>query len=45
MPSGNGGTPQTIHFWGAWYTDPRILTAVGIGLAVGWAVFLLKSFW
>jgi hypothetical protein len=37
--------PRTIHFWGAWYTDPRILTSIGIGLAVGWAIFLLKSFW
>jgi len=35
--------PETIRYWGTWYTNPQTLTVVGIALLVGWAMFLLKS--
>ena len=28
--------PQTIRFWGTWGTDPRLLAAGGIVLAMAW---------
>ncbi|MBI3837259.1 MAG: hypothetical protein HY288_04900 [Planctomycetia bacterium] len=37
--------PNTIRFWGSWYSNPRILIYTGVALAVGWTLFLLKSLW
>ena len=35
--------PQTVRFWGTWYTDPRLLTVVGILLAISWLSLFFTS--
>jgi hypothetical protein len=37
--------PHTIRYWGAWYTNPRILFSGGLALTAAWIAFLLKSLW
>ena len=34
--------PQKVRYWGTWYTDPRLLTASGILLAIGWLMLIFK---
>jgi len=35
--------PQTIRFWGAWYTDPRLLILCGLLLAALWTGLFFSS--
>lgn len=35
--------PQTIRFWGSWYTNPRLLLLCGLALAVLWTGMFLSS--
>lgn len=35
--------PHRIHFWGAWYTDPRLLLAGGLALFGTWLGLLFAS--
>jgi hypothetical protein len=35
--------PQTIRFWGTWYTDPRLLLVSGLGLIAAWLGMFFTS--
>ena len=35
--------PQTIRFWGSWYTDPRWLLIGGLGLAAAFLAMFFTS--
>jgi hypothetical protein len=35
--------PHRIRFWGAWYTDPRLLLAGGLALVGTWVGLLFTS--
>ena len=35
--------PQSIRFWGTWYTDPRFLLAGGLGLIAAWLGMFITS--
>ncbi|MBI3837252.1 MAG: hypothetical protein HY288_04865 [Planctomycetia bacterium] len=35
--------PQTIRFWGTWYTDPRLLLVGGLGLIGAWISLFFAS--
>jgi len=35
--------PQSIRFWGSWYTDPRMLLVGGLGLIAAWLGMFITS--
>ena len=35
--------PHRIRFWGAWYTDTRVLVVGGVALLVAWTALLLAT--
>jgi hypothetical protein len=35
--------PQTVRFWGTWYTDPRLLIMGGLGLVAAWMGLFFTS--
>jgi len=35
--------PETIRFWGTWYTDSRLLVVVGVILAIVWVGLFFTS--
>ncbi len=35
--------PHTIRYWGAWYTNPRVLVSTGLALTLAWIGLVIKS--